>query len=57
MKSLNHAMIGGLSILGFSKLLELIGMSVVDDEESRVRKLVIEIIAAGIIILIISKLC
>jgi hypothetical protein len=57
MNTLNHAMIGGLSILGFSKFLELIGMSVVDEEESRVRKLVIEIIAAVIIILIISKLC
>jgi hypothetical protein len=57
MNTVNQALIGGLSILGFSKLLELIGMSVVDDEESRVRKLVIEIIAAVIIILIISKLC
>lgn len=57
MKSIQHAMIGGLAILGFSKFLELIGMTVVDDEEARERKLVIEITAAALIIIIIRKLC
>ena len=57
MKTINHALIGGLAILGFSKLLELIGMTVVDDEEARARKLVIEIVAAVLILIVIRKLC